>query len=149
VDRIENRRLAWTGDQPGQNARGEPGRSQGELGLSRLHVSMGPGPVRDRETIPERGAVGEGGAAGAGGDKCADGSSSRVHAIAATDSEAKPAKERLGELLQLRISAACIPEDQLACRLSAGEPSEASSEPAAIPVAGGRDVLRALAATGS
>src|SRR5215831_1967676 len=70
-----------------------------------------------------------------------------MHSITAPDCKAESAIEGMGELLQLRVSAAGVPKDQLACRLPAGEPSQAPSKPAALPVAGGRDALRAFPAT--
>ncbi len=55
--------------------------------------------------------------------------------------KAESATEGMGELLFAGISARRIPRDQLASGLSAGEPLEASSQPAAVPTAGGDVVL--------
>src|SRR5919202_6142785 len=113
--------MAGVEDQPGQDARGEPGGEEGEPGLSGLHVSLAPRSVRSRDAIFARGAVEEGVAAGAGPAYRDDRSSSGVYADTAPDRAAESAPERVGELLLAGVPEQGVPEHQLARRLPAGE----------------------------
>ena len=58
------------------------------------------------------------------------------------DRQAESATEGLGQLLFAGIPEPGVPEHRLASRLPAGEPLEASSQPAPVPKAGGDVVLR-------
>src|SRR5580658_8685350 len=85
LDRIETRRLAWVGDQSGENARGEPQGRRGESGLSGIHVPLLRRPERARVAIPERESVGEGIEEGTGEVARNDRSSAVLQADPATD----------------------------------------------------------------